>query len=242
MGEHVLNDAALYFDGFDFTGKSNAVALEYGVELQDITTFADSSRRRLAGLKTVRVSHAGNWEGGDGNIDDALFARIGIADKPLSIVPAGATEGNRAFSFLSALGEYTPAGAIGDVFAFQVTGEASGADLVAGTLMHNAARTATGNGTARQLGAVSATQKLYATLHVLAASGSSPTLDVTVERDDAEGFLSALTPITFAQATAIGSEWATPIAGAITDDWWRIAWTIGGVSPSFTFIVVVSIQ
>jgi len=76
---------------------------------------------------------------------------------------------------------------------------------------------------------------------VIAASGTTPTLDVTIESDDAEGMASATTRLTFTQATATTSEWQE-LAGAVTDDWWRAAWTIGGGSPSFTAVVVVGIR
>jgi len=63
-----------------------------------------------------------------------------------------------------------------------------------------------------------------------------------VQSDDAQAFLSPTDRITFAQATAIGAQWATPVSGAITDDWWRLSYTIGGTNPSFMVIVVVGIQ
>ncbi len=77
---------------------------------------------------------------------------------------------------------------------------------------------------------------------MVAASGTTPTLDVTIESDDGVGMGSPTTRINFAQATAIGAQWATPVAGAIADDWWRVAYTLGGASPSFTFICIIGIQ
>jgi hypothetical protein len=53
---------------------------------------------------------------------------------------------------------------------------------------------------------------------------------------------SPTTRVTFSQATGRTSQWATPVAGAITDDWWDISWTIGGTGgPDFTFVAVVGI-
>jgi hypothetical protein len=46
--------------------------------------------------------------------------------------------------------------------------------------------------------------------------------------------------ITFAQKTAIGSEWKTD-AGPITDVNFKAKWTIGGVDPSFTFIICAGV-
>lgn len=241
MAIQVLKDCKLWLDGWDLSGDMNALALRYGAELQDDTVFGDDTRSRAGGLKTVAVQHEGYWNGGADQVDDALFQSIGVADKPMTFGPETGADGERAFTVLTNLGEYAPGGEIGAMLAFSVSGEATG-PLVRATVMHNAAETASGNGVARQLGAVGATEKLYAALHVVAVSGTTPTLDVTVESDDAVGFLTPTTRITFAQATAIGSEWATPVAGAITDDWWRVTWTISGAGPSFTFIVTIGIQ
>ena len=241
MPIETLKNQKLWFAGFDFTGIMNALALDDGVDLQDVPVFGDAAMRRIAGLRAVRAQHEGFFNASPE--DKALFANLGVVDAPMSIGPVDGNEGSLAYTFAAALGQYSPRGAIGEAFAFSVAAEGSaGLPLVRGTLMHNAARTVTANGTARQLGAVSATQKLFAALHVIAASGTTPTLDVTIESDDASGFASPVTRITFGQKTAISSEWATPVKGAITDDWWRVAWTIGGTSPSFTFVVVVGIQ
>ena len=45
--------------------------------------------------------------------------------------------------------------------------------------------------------------------------------------------------ITFTASTAISAQWATPVAGSITDTWWRASW--GSVTGTFAFVVVVSI-
>jgi hypothetical protein len=92
------------------------------------------------------------------------------------------------------------------------------------------------------LGAATATQHLYGVLHVLAVSGTNPTLDVVIQSDDAEGFASGTTRGTFTQKTAVGSQFLTPVAGPVTDTHWRCTWTIGGTNtPSFTIALVVGI-
>jgi hypothetical protein len=242
MAEFVLENAKLWLGGYDLSGDMNALALEYGAETQDNTTFGQDTRTMLGGLKTVRARHEGLWNGGADQVDDVLFSQINVANTPMTFGPQTGADGEAGYSFQSKVASYAPGASVGEMFAFNVSAEAAGAPLVRGTIMHNAARTATGNGTARQLGAVAVGQKLYAALHVVAVSGTAPTLDVTVESDDASGFASGITRGTFTQATAIGAQWLTPVAGAITDDWWRVGYTIGGTTPSFTFIVIVGIQ
>lgn len=240
MSTLVLTNAKIWLGGYDFSGRMNAAALRYGAELVDVTAFGDDTRKRLGGLKTVQAQCEGFWDGTD--LDPTLFADVGLADVPMSFA-ATPTEGDTAFSFQAILGRYQPEAPIGDALKFSVEGEASQGPLVRGSLLLAATKTASGNGTAFQLGAVGSTQYLYAALHVTAVAGSSPTLDVKVQSDNASNFPSPTDRITFAQKTAIGSEWATRVAGAITDEYWRINYTIGGSGgPSFAFAVVVGIQ
>ena len=134
-----------------------------------------------------------------------------------------------------------PGATLGEMMRFSVSAEATG-DLIRGNVLFPlTTATTSGQSAAQNLGAVTATQYLYGALHVTAASAAD-TLDVVIQSDDAEGMASPTARITFTQKTAIGSQWATPVLGAITDTWWRIDYTIGGASPSFDFTVMMGIQ
>lgn len=76
-------------------------------------------------------------------------------------------------------------------------------------------------------------------LNVTAASGTSPTLDVTVEaKDPVSG--EYFTIGTFAQATGVSSEMVA-IGGGSDAEFvprtFRVAYAMAGTSPSFTFSV-----
>ena len=74
-------------------------------------------------------------------------------------------------------------------------------------------------------------------LHVLSVAGTStPTLTVIVQSDDNAGFTTPTTRISFTAATAVGAQWGS-VAGALTDDYWRISYTISGTNPVFAFAV-----
>lgn len=241
MAPYVLTNSKLWLAEFDLSGDLNAIAIDYKAELKDDTTFGQGTRIRKGGLKVVTVDGEGFWNGGIGAIDDVLFAKVGVADVPLTIAPETGAEGQPGFGLLAIVGDYAPGGEIGELLPFSVAAESDG-DLVRGTIMLNRTAAASANsGTALQLGAVGATQKLYAALHVIAASGTTPTLDVIVKSDDAVGFASPTNRITFAQKTAAGSQWAAPVAGPITDTFWRVDFTIGGAGPIFSFVVLVGI-
>lgn len=243
MAKQILHDQRVWLGGYDLSGAINSLALDSGVETRDAATLTDNTRVQLAGLKSAAATVEGYFETATG-IDEELFDRIGLADAPLSYAASGAAEGDTAYSMLSLLAEYSPGGTVGDMFGFSAAAQpAPGDGLVRGTLMHNAARSAGANGTGRELGAVADGQKLFGALHVTVVAGTAPALDVTVESDDNAGFTTATTRMTFAQQTSIGFEWATPIAGPITDTWWRVVWAIGGSGgPSFTFPAILAIQ
>lgn len=235
MSEVILKDQKLWFGGYDLTGIMNALGLDYGAEMQDNTVFGDDTKSNKGGLKTVAMQCEGLFD--TTAYDKVLFDNIGVADVPVSFGSSG-DEGDPAYTFKAIAGEYSPGGTVGELLAFSVGGSSTGS-LVRGTLMVNGTKTTTGNGTARQLGAVLATQKVYAALHVISATAAD-TLDVIVESDDNADMTSATTRLTFDQQTVIGSDWQE-LAGAITDDYWRVSWTITDVDPSFQFVVIVGI-
>jgi hypothetical protein len=70
---------------------------------------------------------------------------------------------------------------------------------------------------------------------------ATPTITARIESDNASGFPSATTQLTFTGATAIGGQFLSTSGSAITDDWWRVAWTITGTSPSFLFAMAFGI-
>lgn len=234
MAIHIINNGKLLLAGYDLSGQVNSIALDYGAELLEVTALGDANRNRIGGLKTVAISAEGFW---DADVDDVLQTRISVDDVPITIAPENADEGSIAYTLKAILGEYNPFGSLGETTPFSVSGEADG-DLIRGTILLNGTKTASGDGAGQQLGAVASGKKLYATLHVIGFSGTS--LDVKVQSDDNSGFLSPIDRITFAQKTAIGAEWATPVNGAIADTYWRVTWALVGSSAQF--IVIAGIQ
>lgn len=237
----IAQDRKLWVGGYDLSGDLQGLDFQTEIDMQDDTVFGDTNRSNEPGLENFEVQHEGVWRSG---VDAVFQSHKGLADVLATLTPVNGAEGAIAYFMRTTQGEYEPGGQVGELFRFSVSLKASGGlGAVRGTLMLNNTLSSSGDGTARQLGALADGASLYAGLHVLSASGSSPTLDVVVESDSAEGFPSATERIAFTQATGIGSEWATPVAGPITDDWWRISWTIGGTgSPAFDAIVVVGLQ
>jgi hypothetical protein len=240
----VYKNAKVYSGGYDLTGATNTVSVDYAFDELDATTYGSDCRFSVPGLAKLSFSMEGfAYSDGTDEPEDVLYAALGnTTAQPVTWAPLTGADGEFAYSAETLALSYSMGGTIGELCPFIVSGAGKGSKLFRGTILGTGAKSSTANGTARQLGAVSATQYLYGCLHVLAVSGTSPTLDVVVKSDDAEGFSSGTTRLTFAQKTAIGSEFITPVAGPITDDWFRATWTIGGSgSPSFTIALVVGI-
>lgn len=245
----ILRDQKIFMGKRQLTTDLMSISLDGGVEPQDDTRFGDTTRQFEAGLVTMGWGMEGFWSsaGGAGDVDDELFANLALNGVPLSVMALGAGVGDRAFLMSVLESEYVFGGEVGTIHKFtaggQVARPAPGvhpAGLVRGFTMFNGTASSTANGTAVEVGAAASGQRIYGALHVTAASGTTPTLDVVIESDDAQGFASGTTRITFAQATATTSEFKT-LDGPVTDSWWRIAYTIGGTTPSFTFAVVLGI-
>lgn len=118
------------------------------------------------------------------------------------------------------------------------------------TVASSAARTTTGNSGAL----IAPTRKVgeyrgaVFTLDITAASGTTPTLDVKVQRFDVvSGQYVDLPSAAFAQKTATGTDDVTIYPGiaetanrSVSDvigEVYRVVWTIGGTTPSFTFSI-----
>lgn len=241
MATQVISNAKVWLGKYDVSGDINALAMRYGADMQEATTIADTARVRRPGLKSFGMQLDGFVNLGTGLVDDAINGLVGVRDTPVIVGPLTGADGELAYGAVLDVASYAPGAAVGEMYSFSASGEGSG-DLIRGTLMHAATRTATGTGTIRQLGAVSATQKLYAGLIVTSASGTTPTLDVTIQSAAVVGFGTPTTRVTFSTASAAGAQWATPVAGAVTNQFWRVSYTIDGTDPSFSFVVFIGIQ
>lgn len=236
MGTHVLTQGKVYMGKYDLSGDLRSVGLTSSVDLVDAATFGQTTHVRKGGLRRVELAHEGLWNGGTGLSDDALFSKIGVADEPVTVAGEGADAGEAAYLFKAVHGQYEVGASIGEMLRFSVGARASGAPgLVRGTMLFNGSAASTSTGTKYQVGAATATQAMYAALHVLSGTG---TLDVIVQSDADSSAGSETNRITFTQATGATSEWKS-VVGAITDTWWRVSYTI--TTGPFVFAVSAGI-
>jgi hypothetical protein len=244
MGFVVLTGVRLFAVSADLTGASNKVELAGEFEEKDRTTYGSNGWKEvMAGLGSAEIQSEGFWEAGSSAmVDDASWAQLG-GEGPWTVAPVGASVGDLAYLVRAHRAEYGLLGAVGDIAPWK--GKASSTwPLVRGSIAHppGTARTSSGTGSGVELGAVTTGQRLYAALHVLSVSGTTPAIDVIVESDADSGFASPTTRITFSQASAVSAEISRTDGSAITDTWYRVKWTVSGASPSFLFAAAFGVM
>lgn len=243
MAKFVLTGVRAFANAADLTSNSNKVEITADVEDKDVTNYGSAGWKEiLGGLASSQISAEGQWEALDpSKVDDASWSQLGGIG-PWTVGPVGAAVGDLAYFTNALQSSYQLGGQVGDVAPW--TGKATGSwPMVRGQIAHppGTARTSTGVGTGVNLGAVAAGKRLYASLHVLSVAGTTPSITARVESDDAIGFPSATTQLTFTAATAVGGQILRTTGSAITDSWFRVAWTISGTTPSFLFAAALGI-
>lgn len=247
MSKAVLLDCRLFVGGVDLSGSSNKLEFTDQAEEKEVTNWKSGKAKEfLAGLSYPQLAAEGFWEAGDDSLPDDAFWAARRQIEPWSASADSTVDlasGSDMYLTRALRGSYKFLGAVGDTAPWAISAVGSW-PMAKGACMHAAGvpRTATGNGTGYQLGAVPSTKSMYVNLHVLSVADAAATLTVTVESDDNSGFSSATTRGTFSAASAIGGQ-SLRIAGPVTDDYWRIVYTIaGGSSPSFLFVVAAGIE
>lgn len=246
MAKFVLQNVRLFAGGADLTTYNNKAELTTEVEEKDATAFAPSGpvwHESLGGIRSTTLSGSGQWDAGSTPVllpDDASFAQIG-AVQGVTVCPATAADG--ALAYLSGFlrQNYNLGGSIGDVAPW--TGNWQGNwPLARGLILSGpTARTSTGTGTISQIvGGVPAGKFLIATLHVFSVSGTTPSVTATVQSAATVGFGSPTTRISFNAATAAGGQ-VFRLAGPITDEYFRLNYTISGTTPSLLFASAVGV-
>lgn len=244
MSKFTLLDTRLFAPGADLSGASNKIEISTEIEDKDATNYRSGGWKEIiGGLGSAEISGEGQWEAGDpGMVDDASWANLGGVG-PYTVCPTDSVVGALAYFTNGLRADYKIGDAVGEIAPWSGTVK-SAWPLVRGQIAHppGLARTATGTGTALQLGAIPAGKRLYAALHVLSAAGTTPSITARIESDDAAGFTTPTTRLTFAAATGPGGQILRGDGTAVTDTYYRVAWTISGTTPSFMLAVSLGIR
>jgi len=238
-------DRKLYVGQYDISGQANELTMPWGREELDAKASGDATNLKRFGLETCSAT-AKIYSVANTNVDDYAFGLVnaGTINMPVTMCTRAGTTGQTAYFLDATAMRYNTSFPVGQLPMADFYLPPTSQKLVRGFILQpKATITTTGDGTAYQLGAVAATQYLYAAIHVFSASGTLPTLDVVIANSATEGG-SYTTRGTFTQKTAAGYQFLTPVVGApFTDTWWRVSRTIGGTNtPTFSCAVIVGIQ
>jgi len=241
MAKFVFNDGKVFSGGYDLSDHITSVNLDITAEELDATTINSGGfREKLGGLKDSTLTMDGFYEAGANKPDALLGASIGNELIVTTVPDAGV--GNTAYFMKSRLFSYQMFGAVGEIAPFSISKSQSDDEVVQGKIEIDGDLTASGNSTGVQLGAVGSTERIYVAIHCYAVSGTStPTVTFKLQSDDNSSFTSPTDRITFSDITAIGADYQSA-AGAITDDYFRLNYTITGTTPSFSIHATIGIE
>ena len=208
------------------------VAAERAVS--EVTTILDEGARFIPGLKNGSISLSGLFDGAEGAFDEIITDTDGVLDGLLTTVcPTGFAVGSPCFITTSNTSGYSIDSPVAD--AVSVSVEAAPQAGVDRARLHHGHTAETETGEAASVDATAefspTTGGGVASLHVTAASGTTPTLDVKIQHSDDDTVWVDL--LSFTQATGATSE-RVAVSGTV-ERYTRAAWTIAGTTPSFTF-------
>lgn len=240
MSHFTFVDATVWIGGFDFTSDTNQVGLQLSTTELDNTCFGQTHRSRIGGLRNTAITAAGNWYSDTAAAPDPnLYAALGTKDRVFTIAPES-EEVSTAYMAQGLTSQYDLFGQLDQVTPWSLT--ASGSNKY-GCVRGQVAKAkgsvnSTGaTGSVVELGAVGASQYLYASLHVFSAG---TTITVQVQSDDNSGFTTPTTRGTFSGLTATGGNFLTRVAGSITDTYWRF--NVSAITGTFQIAGAIGIR
>lgn len=243
MTAFVLTNVAVLIDEHDFTADTLSVDTTAESNMVRCTNMASGGFEQFTpGLAQSSVMSLAAYV--DYATADDVGRQLSSADlgtsKVMTVLPIGsATAGNPAIfhqGWLQSL--QVPTGAVGDAAMLSASTSAQGAYVIGGQVAAPlAARTGNFTGAVLPYTGPAAGQRLYAALHVIAATGTN--LAVTLQSDDGVGFGSPTGRITFSTTSAVGVQYASVAGPFATETHFRVSVTATG---AFTYAVVFGVS
>jgi hypothetical protein len=175
--------------------------------------------------------------------DEYLRGIVGAGQQVLTLAPVGDTVGTVAQvtrGLIDTLQSFD--GQVGNPSNLKLKVWGAQSILAEGQVTQSSSGTitATGNTSPVQVGALSAIQSMYAAVHVLSVTGTTPSATFQLASSATSGGAYTVRGSAGAAMTAAGAQWLTA-AGAVTDTWWRLNVTVSGTTPVFTVLASIAV-
>lgn len=233
-----VNDR-VYLAHLDLSGQAREVNFgDLTRVMQDSTTFNDGGWKcvipgQISGDAMVK----GNQDWTADVLDDEVSTGQLGSQYAFTVIPnptGTVTAGDSCWMSRGVVGKLNPMdGAKGDLASFELDLNYDAAIVQAKVAAAKAAVTVDTNGTAVALTGPTASQKLYAALHVFAYSGFTNVV-FKIQSDDAVGFPSATDRITFTTVTGVTNQFASVAGSFSSETHHRVAVDVTGTG-SITF-------
>jgi hypothetical protein len=240
MSNTILRDQRIFLDGYEVSSRSNTCQIQATKDVKDVTTFTQSDREKIAGIKDFTFGAGGFME--IDATDTALWAGLNGGSIVMSVTPEVQALGGIAYVMKAVDSNIQILGAVGDVAPFQI-GAAGDSLMSKGMILAVPATpvTASGNGTVQQNTDAATGKKLKMTMHVTAISGAGgPTLTATLKSSAVVGMTSTTDVATSQSFSAIGAQY---IEATLADNknYFRLTFAVTGTNPSFTVLIAFAI-
>jgi hypothetical protein len=229
---------SIWLNGYDISAESNRINLESAIEEQPSDNFANGAKETEPGMEMVKGTVAVMlpitfaWE-------KALFDARGTG-VVLAFCFEGNSAGQLAYAVYGLSTKHYPGAQVGQLLGTTVELASKGTPMLRGKVLEAVTqRSASGNSGSLQLvGGVPSGQSLWIAYQVREMTATN--LAAVLQRDDNAGFSSPLTAITLSTFTAVGGE-VKSVAGPITDDYYRLAFTLTGVG-NYQVAAILAVQ
>jgi hypothetical protein len=244
MALAAMTGCAYFVGGADLTSQSNRLSLDAMVAELDGTTFGSNGVKEVfGGLESAAITAGGFVDFGSvSDVEQETYndGRL-LLPHTFGVSNSGAAVAAKAYVVKSLSTDIKLYGQVGELVPWDLTAAGSSKTGIGKFLaVPSTTISATGDGTAVQIGAVADGKYALASLHVLSRTGTA-TLDAVIESDVDSNFDGSETSrITFTQMSAVGSQFGS-VAGPITDTYWRATFTVGG-SGTMTVAIALGIS
>lgn len=227
-------NAAVVHGAYNLSTYLNDGSVSQDAETAETTSFGNSAKTYISGLKDATVSASGMFDGSANAVDEVLQATVGSDTlAPVLFAPEGVTTGNRCYILMAKTTSYEVSSPVGDVVAVSFDAQADGgAD--GGIVVLNATQTTSTNG-ASQDNAVSSANGGMAQVHVTANTMNANTV-FKLQHSANNSTWADLVTFTTVATTVTTSERSLVATGTTVNRYLRATSTMSGTG-SITFTI-----